>query len=47
MTVDGFIQSKDKVVSKLIISVNPKDYLSGVADLDRMEKYLDYRCEFE
>ena len=47
MTVDGFIQSKDKVVNKLIISINPKDYLSGVADLDRMEKYLDYRCEFE
>lgn len=46
-TVDSFIKSKEKVVSKLIISVNPKDYLSGVADLDRMEKYLDYKCEFE
>lgn len=47
MIVDGFVQSKDKVVSKLIISINPKDYLSGVVDLNRMEKYLDYRCEFE
>lgn len=46
-TVDCFIKSKEKVVNKLIISVNPKDYFSGVADLDRMEKYLDYKCEFE
>lgn len=46
-TVDCFIKSKEKVVNKLIISVNPKDYLSGVADLERMEKYLDYKCEFE
>lgn len=46
-TVDCFIKSKEKVVNKLIISINPKDYLSGVANLDWMEKYLDYKCEFE
>lgn len=45
-TVDCFIQSNDKLVSKLIISVNPKDYLEGKIDLNRMEKYLDYKCEF-
>lgn len=45
-TVDYFIQSNDKLASKLIISVNPKDYLDGKIDLTRMEKYLDYRCEF-
>ena len=45
-TVDYFIQSNDKLASKLIISVNPKDYLDGKIDLTRMEKYLDYKCEF-
>lgn len=45
-TVDCFIQSNDKLVSKLIISVNPQDYLDGKIDLTRMEKYLDYKCEF-
>lgn len=45
-TVDCFIQSNDKLVSKLIIFVNPKDYLDEKIDLNRMEKYLDYKCEF-
>lgn len=45
-TVDSFIQSKEKIVNKLIISINPKDYLEGTVDLNRMEKYLDYKCEF-
>ena len=45
-TVDCFIQSNDKLVSKLIISVHPQDYLDGKIDLNRMEKYLDYKCEF-
>ena len=45
-TVDFFIQSDEKLASKLIISVSPKDYLDERIDLNRMEKYLDYRCEF-
>lgn len=45
-TVDCFVQSNDKLVSKLIISVSPKDYLDDKIDLCKMEKYLDYRCEF-
>ena len=45
-TVDFFIQSDEKIASKLIISINPKDYLDEKIDLTRMEKYLDYRCEF-
>lgn len=45
-TVDHFVQSDEKLVNKLIISVSPKDYLDGKIDLARMEKYLDYRCEF-
>ena len=44
--VDFFIQSDEKLASKLIISLNPKDYLDEKIDLDRMKKYLDYRCEF-
>lgn len=45
-TVDHFVQSDDKLVSKLIIAISPKDYVDGKIDLARMEKYLDYRCEF-
>lgn len=45
-TVDFLIQSDEKIASKLIISVSPKDYLDERIDLTRMEKYLDYRCEF-
>lgn len=44
--VDCFVDSNDKLVNELIISINPKDYLDGKIDLIRMEKYLDYRCEF-
>ena len=44
--VDFFIQSDEKLASKLIISLNPKNYLDEKIDLDRMKKYLDYRCEF-
>ena len=45
-TVDCFLQSDNKIASKLIISISPKDYLEGTVNCDRMEKYLDYRCEF-
>ena len=45
-TVDYFVQSEDKLANKLIISINPKDYINNKIDLNRMEKYLDYQCEF-
>lgn len=45
-TVDYFIQSDEKLASKLIISVKPEDYLDKKIDLERIGKYLDYRCEF-
>lgn len=45
-TVNHFTQPNNQCISKLIISINPKDYLDGKFDLDRMKKYLDYRCEF-
>ena len=46
-TVDCFIQSKDKIVNKLIISISPKDYINGNIDLKRIKSYLDYKCEFK
>ena len=45
-TVDCFLRSDNKIAGKLIISISPKDYLEGTFNCDRMEKYLDYRCEF-
>lgn len=45
-TIDCFVQTEDKVISKLIISIYPKDYLNGEVDLERLERYLDYKCEF-
>ena len=45
-TIDCFVQSEDKVVSKLIISIHPEDYLNGEIDLDRVKRYIDYKCEF-
>lgn len=45
-TIDSFVQTREKIVDKLIISINPTDYLEGKVDLERIKKYLDYRCEF-
>lgn len=45
-TMDRFLMSSDKICRKLIICVRPKDYLEGKADLRKIQKYLDYRCEF-
>ncbi|MGO5096621.1 macro domain-containing protein [Agathobaculum sp. LCP25S3_E8] len=45
-TIDCFVQSEDKVVSKLIVSIHPKDYLNGEIDLDRVKRYLNYKFEF-
>lgn len=39
-TVNHFTQPNNQCISKLIISINPKDYLDGKFDLDRMKKYL-------
>ena len=46
-TVDRFLMSTDKICRKLIICVRPKDYLEGKADLGKIQKYIDYKCEFK
>lgn len=45
-TINFFIESEYKIAEKLIISINPKDYIENRIDFDRFEKYLDYKCEF-
>lgn len=45
-TVDIFVNNPKKVSRKLIICINPKDYTDGRADISRLKKYLEYRCEF-
>lgn len=46
ITIDYFVQSEAKIANKVIIAIHPEDYLSGKIDLDKIKKYLDYRCEF-
>lgn len=46
-TADRFLMSTDKICRKLIICVRPKDYLEGKADLGKIQKYIDYKCEFK
>lgn len=45
-TVDRFLSSNEKISNKLIVCVRPKDYMEGKADLKKIEKYIDYKCEF-
>lgn len=45
-TVNKFIDSDEKISRKLIVCINPKDYVEERAELSKMEKYLNYRCEF-
>lgn len=46
-TVDRFVNSRYKVARKLIICIRPKDYFDGKVNLRKIEKYLDYKCEFK
>ena len=46
-TVEKFLMSTDKTCRKLIICIRPKDYLEGKADLKKIQKYVDYKCEFK
>ena len=45
--IDRFVNSHDKIVQKLIISIRPKDYLDDKVDLKRVKKYMEYKCEFK
>lgn len=46
-TVDRFLMSTDKTCRRIIICIRPKDYLEGKADLKKIQKYVDYKCEFK
>ena len=46
-TVSSFVNSQDKIARKLTICIRPKDYLEEKLDLKRVEKYIDYKCEFK
>lgn len=44
--IDRFINTNDKIAKKLTICISPKAYLEGYADLNKIGKYVVYRCEF-
>lgn len=44
--IDSFLATNEKTARSLTICINPKDYLDGIVDLRRIEKYLEYKCEF-
>ena len=46
-TVDRFLVSEDKVARKLTICIRPKDYIEGKVDFRKIEKYVNYKCEFK
>ena len=45
--VDTFLASNSKIARKLTICIRPKDYLEGRADMNKIEEYIDYSCEFQ
>ena len=46
-TIDCFLNTNDKIVENLTICISPKDYYMGKVSIDKIAKYLKYRCEFE
>ena len=46
-TINTFVSSQDKIARKLTVCIRPKDYLEDKIDLKRVEKYIDYKCEFK
>ncbi|MCI5510221.1 MAG: DUF6430 domain-containing protein [Eubacterium sp.] len=46
-TINRFVSSQDKIARKLTVCVRPKDYLEDKLDLERVGKYIDYKCEFK
>jgi len=46
ITVNSFVESQEKIAQKVIICINPKDYVEDRADISRLNKYLANKCEF-
>lgn len=44
--VNKFVETDKKIVNRLIICIRPKDYVDGKVDIEKLKKYLDYKCEF-
>ena len=45
-TINRFVSSKNKISRKLIICIRPKDFLDGKVNLEKIKKFVDYKCEF-
>lgn len=45
-TVNTFAESTEKLSPKVIVCINPNDYIEGRAEISRLEKYLEFKCEF-
>ncbi len=45
-TINRFVNSKNKISRKLIICIRPKDFLDGKVNLEKIKKFVDYKCEF-
>ena len=45
--IDSYFASPTKLSQKLIVCIHPKDFRSGKVDFKRIEKYVDYKCEFD
>lgn len=45
-TVDKVLSAKEKICRKLIICIKPTDYLEGRANLTKIQRFIDYKCEF-
>lgn len=46
-TINTFVNFQDKIARKLTVCIRPKDYLEDKINLKRVEKYIDYKCEFK
>ncbi len=45
-TIDRFLNADGKIARRLVICLNPKDYVDGKVNIKKIANYLDYRCEF-
>lgn len=44
--IDKFTEEPNKIVNKLIICINPNDYIEKSVNIGKIKKYLDYKQEF-
>lgn len=44
--VNKFADDPSRIVKKLIVCIRPEDYIEGTVKIGKVEKYLNYKCEF-